>query len=286
MNITYVPVLAILRDLYSQPRDLNRFRTYLDTMLQGTDDVVVPITVANPMAKEHALAKATELLALGAEEVGAAAAEEAASRLADIPGQFKATLVLADDAAGGWTNRYLLEATSRFDARVDRKRNFVCALLWTSESATHQSIREGLLGDVYRAAYRYHIGPAQTLRAMLAQEGHAAVFAGAQLTLPPDALDRARAVIAPFLDTTNYAQQFAAFYGDAAAVSVGYPPLGLPTRAGFELALADALTAGRDPVAVLTALTAAPRPAPGSTPPAGAAAQPRGTRRSRAAPSA
>lgn len=263
MNITYVPVLAILRDLYSQPRDMNRFRTYLETMLQGTDDVVVPITAANPMAKEHALAKANELLALGAEEVGAAAAQEAASRLAAVPGQFKATLVLADDDAGGWTNRYLSEATSRFDARVDRKRNLVCGLLWTSESPTREAIREALLGDIYRAAYRYHIGPATTLRAMLEQEGHAAVFAGGHPTLPLDALDRARAVTTPFLDTAVYAQQFATFYGDAAAVSVGYRPLGLPPRAGFEVALADARAARRDPVAVLAdALTADPPPAP------------------------
>jgi hypothetical protein len=40
-------------------------------------------------------------------------------------------------------------------------------------------------------------------------------------------------------------------YGDEAAISVGYPPLGLSPRAGFQVALADALAERRDPVAVL-----------------------------------
>ncbi|HEX2032572.1 MAG TPA: hypothetical protein VHS99_00165 [Chloroflexota bacterium] len=257
VELSYLPVLVILRDLYAQPRDMNRFRSYLATMLQGTDDVVVPITVANPMAKEHALAKAEELLALGADEVGAATTEEAGRRLAAVPGAFKVSLVLADDAGGGWTNRSLLEAQSRFALRIDRKRNFVCALAWTSESPAREEIRETLLGDIYRAAYRYHAGAARTLGAMLEQEGLAGVFAGSRPALPADALAGARAVIAPYLDTTDYAQQFAALYGDEAAVSVGYSPLGLPPRAGFQVALADAGGAGRDPVAVLAALSAA-----------------------------
>ena len=36
--------LAVLRDLYARPRDATRFRAYLDAMLQGTGDVVLPIT--------------------------------------------------------------------------------------------------------------------------------------------------------------------------------------------------------------------------------------------------
>jgi hypothetical protein len=56
MEITYVPVLATLRDLYAQPRDMARFKRCLHTITQGTDDIVVPIVAANPMAREHVLA--------------------------------------------------------------------------------------------------------------------------------------------------------------------------------------------------------------------------------------
>src|SRR6202011_5453817 len=47
VKITYLPVLQTLRDLYLQPRDVRRFRAYVATLTGGTDDVVLPIGVAN-----------------------------------------------------------------------------------------------------------------------------------------------------------------------------------------------------------------------------------------------
>src|SRR2546421_10773414 len=85
MKVGYVPVLRILRDLYVQPRGMQRFQKYVATLTGGTQDVVLPIGVANPMAKEHAVAKIDELLALGAETIGAAAAANAHERLERIP---------------------------------------------------------------------------------------------------------------------------------------------------------------------------------------------------------
>src|ERR1700732_5106600 len=103
MRVTYVPVLQTLRDLYVQPRDMQRFRRYIASLTGGTDDVVLPIGVANPMAKEHAVVKIDELLAIGADEVGAQAALEAATRLARLQNpnvEIKASVVLVDDVAG------------------------------------------------------------------------------------------------------------------------------------------------------------------------------------------
>src|SRR5437870_662459 len=115
MKITYLPVLATLRELYLQPRDMPRFRQYIAMLTGGGDDVVLPIGVANPMAKEHAVARIDELLALGADTVGAEAATSAQARLAGVQGdnEIKASVVLADDVAGGWTNRYTTEAIVR-----------------------------------------------------------------------------------------------------------------------------------------------------------------------------
>ncbi|MGH2369340.1 MAG: hypothetical protein ACRDI2_14195 [Chloroflexota bacterium] len=254
MDIEYLPLLGVLRDLYSQPRSMERFKRYVDTMLGGTGDVVLPIGVANPMAKEDAVAKLDELIGLGAEEVGVKAAQEAAARLGGVPGALKVGLVLADDAHGGWTNRYLTEATSRFDDRGGLKRGFATGLLWTGESPTPAQIREELLRAMYRAAYQQRHGLPGTLGAMLAQEGLAAVFAGASPWLPPGELDAAREVMAPHLDApaaTSYPVVFACMYGDEAAESVGYARLGLPPRAGFGVALADALDRRQDPVAAL-----------------------------------
>jgi hypothetical protein len=104
-------------------------------MTGGTDDVVVPIGIANPMAREHALARVDELIALDADSMGAAAARTADDRLRDVPGpEIKASIVLADDVGGGWTNRYTTEAMVRFPGRGALKRPFATALVWTSET--------------------------------------------------------------------------------------------------------------------------------------------------------
>jgi hypothetical protein len=131
MDVIYLPVLGVLRDLYAQPRDFERFRNYLDAMLGGTGDIVLPITGANPMAKEHALRAVDRLLALGAEQIAAGAAQEAAARLRGAPGSLKTALVLMDDALGGWTNRYITEATDRFGAPPPAHRRFATGMAWT-----------------------------------------------------------------------------------------------------------------------------------------------------------
>src|SRR5579859_1716650 len=129
VNITYVPVLRILRDLYLQPRDMHRFRAYVATLTGGTDDVVLPIGVANPMAKEHAVASIDELLAEGADDTAAEATATARARLDRIhqEREIKASLVLVDDVGGGWTNRFTTEAMVRFPSRGALKRPFATA---------------------------------------------------------------------------------------------------------------------------------------------------------------
>src|SRR5258708_9138562 len=104
MKISYLPVLGTLRELYVQPRNMQRFRQYIAALTGGGDDVVLPIGVANPMAKGHAIGSIDALLALGADEIAAEAAANAQSRLAQLRGgyEIKATVVLADDVAAGW----------------------------------------------------------------------------------------------------------------------------------------------------------------------------------------
>jgi hypothetical protein len=251
MNITYLPVLPTLRELYVQPRDMRRFREYIATLTGGGDDVVLPIGVANPMAKEHALARIDELLALGADHIGAVAAADAQARLAHVPGPYeiKASVVLADDVAGGWTNRFTTEASVRFPSRGALKRPFATTLVWTSELPTTEQIRREVLAAIYRVAYQQRHGLPKTLRTMLDQEGLAGVFSGTTPTLGSDALAQARSIVNQDTDNALYPRIFAALYGDAAAEQLGYEALGLPPRAGFEVALADALEQRRDPVA-------------------------------------
>ena len=58
------------------------------------------------MARDHVRAVLDELVAQDADAIAADAVAFASSRLTDVPGEFKAAVVVADDLMGGWTNRY------------------------------------------------------------------------------------------------------------------------------------------------------------------------------------
>lgn len=115
-------------------------------------------------------------------------------------------------------------------------------ILWASERYTATSLTEQVLAACYRTAQLLEHGPPKTLRQLLAQEGGAAAFAGTAQRLDADELAHMRAVVTPHLDTTAFPTAFACLYGDDAARSVGYAPLGLSAGAGYALALDDAST--------------------------------------------
>jgi hypothetical protein len=86
---------------------------------------------------------------------------------------------------------------------------------------------------------------------LLQQEGLALRFAEAPLEMTAAQLDAARDVLARLGDEPDYPAAFAFLYGDDAAVELGYRPLGVPPRAGFAVALANARDRDSDPVAAL-----------------------------------
>jgi hypothetical protein len=242
MQIVLVRSLQAQRGLYDLPRGTERFQAYIALMTGGTNEMVLPLSLLNPMGKEHVAATLDALIALDAEAVAADAVADAQRRLADVPGELRVALVVVDDVGGGWTDRYLTETRHRFEADGERKRGWATALFWTSEQPSPRGVREATLAAVYRAAYKLRHGTPRTLAQMMAQEGQAAAFAEvAPPTLPPAELDTIRAVIEPRRDTTRFPVAFACLYGDEAAIAVGYPPLGLPPRAGYTLALIEAL---------------------------------------------
>jgi len=110
MNLDYVPLLRVMRELHGiprgQPPDFNgmrRFRQYLRTIFPHDEgaEQLLPLLLMNPMGKDHVTALLDALLAMDADGIGARAAAEASARLADVPGDFKAGLVVADDLRGG-----------------------------------------------------------------------------------------------------------------------------------------------------------------------------------------
>lgn len=179
MELEFLRLLQVQRDLYRMPRGMERFRAYLRTMIDAeTGDLGLPLVAMNPMGKDHVPALLDRLLELGGDDIGAAAVSVARQPLTDATGRFKVGLVIADDAHGRWTNRCAYEFAHRFEEMAFCKRGWIVALLWTSEAPAETTIREEVLMSVYRAAYIQQRGPAKTLSEMLEQEGYAMATAG------------------------------------------------------------------------------------------------------------
>ena len=250
MEIIYIPTLEILQELYSKERDMSRFEWYLQQMLgeneEGELDVVVPITAANPMGREHCLAKVNALLELKAEEVAQQAFEEATVDFPDVDQPVRAAITLLDDIGGGWTNRYLNEAAIRMcteprDARGNQKRRFVTVSCWTSEAYSAADIRAEARTALFRYAHLQRHGHPNTLQQIMTMDGEARAFAGHTPQLDADELEYTEEVIGPFLESADFGVQFACLFGDEAAQSTGYTPQGFGPYAGFEFALEQAL---------------------------------------------
>src|SRR4051812_17961418 len=135
MDLELLPLLQAQRDLLKTGRGFERFKQYLDLMLDGQGEIALPLATFNPMSKPHVAELLDALIAMGAEEVARAALDEAAVRLQGIPGKLRVGLVIADDAMGGWTNRYLTDARHRFEDDGEIKRGFATTLIWTGEAA-------------------------------------------------------------------------------------------------------------------------------------------------------
>jgi hypothetical protein len=161
---------------------------------------------------------------------------------------YKFGLVVADDARGGWTNRYLFEAKDRFENRYAVTHGFITALLWSSEMPSAERVRQETAAALYRTAWIWRFGLPGTLGEMLRQEGLAARFAG---VAAGDLDATSEAVLRRHLDSRDYPVQMACLYGDAAAETLGYAPLGADVDAGMRFAASAAFLGNAEVLAEL-----------------------------------
>jgi hypothetical protein len=248
MKLDYVPLLQVQRALQAMPRGMERFRQYLRVMLndRGDDLQLPPLALMNPMGKDHVTAVLDALLALDADGAATRALAAAGEQLADVRGDFKASLVVVDDAGGGWTNRYAYEFELRFKLAPRNKRFWVIGPVWTSDVPREHTAREAMLTAAYRTAHVLQHGPALTLRDMMAQEGLVMVRAGCtEPSLDADDLAYTREVLLPHLGAGDMRTAIECLFGDQAARSLGFTPRGLSAWAGLALALHDARAAAR-----------------------------------------
>jgi len=244
MTLTFVPLLRVQRELYAMPRGMERFREYIRTMTDAeTGDLALPLVAMNPMGKDHVPALIDEYLALGAEEIAEDAVKNVRRATASAVADYKVALVVSDDLKGGWTNRWASEYSHRIEYEAITRRGWLVGILWTSEPASGQNVRDAVLTSIYRAEYlQTHAAP-KTLGEMLDQEGYAMARAGCTTPqLDDDDLAYTRSVIKPHLGATDRATVIACLFGDPAAKALGYPPQGLSERAGLAMALSNART--------------------------------------------
>lgn len=259
MNVEYMPLLQIQRDLYSRPRDMNRVRAYLGTMLNdaGDDLEIPPLVAMNPMAREHVPRLLDDYLAIEADEIARRAIVEAGLPEAKLPGALatescKLGLVVVDDLLGGWTNRYATEFQIRFaagrnNARTKARSRFLMGALWSSEPASESTVRQTTLLSVWQFIYRGINGPPQTVGEMIRQIGFCLARSGAAFPdLNAAELDRARQILSEHLDARDMPTAIACLFGDEGAASLGFTQFGLPPRAGDAVGLDDFHRAPRE----------------------------------------
>jgi hypothetical protein len=265
MNLDYVPLLQVQREIQGMPRDRERFYHYLRTIWNcyEEDFELIPLMFANPMARDHVTTLLDDLLAMGADQIAASAAAEAVPRLPDGPGEFKVSIVVCDDLKGGWTNRYDYEFKNRVGyidflggddppAPIEWKPPkwlkflWLVGCLWSSEPASARAVREAILTAIYRVAVLQKRGAPRTLREILDQEGEVMTLAGCEgPVLDDEDIAYTRDVLTPFLDATDKRTCIECLFGDAAGRTLGFTPRGLSPWAGLALALHDARAASQ-----------------------------------------
>jgi hypothetical protein len=223
MNFELVPILDLMLDFYEKPRDFDRFQAYL-SLLQGETkgDLARPIGGFNPMAKAHVLQKLNELKSLDAEKIMAETLASLRSNQKNAP-IFKVSLTLADDAQGGWTNRFTTDFDSKFKLNALVKRQFCTPVFWTSDNYSTNIIQEITMEYAFRTVYWHDKKTKpQTLKDHVEQEQFVAKKTTYKLPKPECDVPSLRQFYKTHADSDDYALIFNFFYGDAASESLGF----------------------------------------------------------------
>lgn len=242
MAIEFVPLLQIQRELLDIPHGMERFNSYLDTVLNKTKDDVelVPMLAMNPMSREHVAGALDRLLAIEAETAGARTVAGFQTRCPFIQSTLKVGMVILDDVAGGGTNRPLMTAEAIMSGLAKHDRGWIPIGLWASENYTWETVYQTTLRGIYSHFYKArHRAPA-TLREAMRQEGMVAKFADIPPMLEEEDLAYSQTVLTAYLERSDFPTVVACLLGDEAAVSVGFPPIGLSLNAGIEVGIMEA----------------------------------------------
>ncbi len=247
MHLSVHPILRELRGLYDVEDlySMERFWAYKRLLVDGPE--LLPLGDFSPMGRRQP-EYLDALLELDAEGLAATLAREIETELGAVQAEFRLLLVVVDQPANGWTQRWLTDAAWRFGPeklpQQLPERRWRSVQLWTHVPPTPCYLEAQLRDAVARASWRLEHGGPVTLADMMRQEGAAlayggGTFAGAPLSTERDELEYTRQVLSPLRQSDHWPTCFAALYGDGAAREVGFPPLGLGALAGLALAVSE-----------------------------------------------
>lgn len=229
--VSVVPTLAAMADIYRLPRaggpNSPRFTAY-HARVAATHG----LSAYNPMAGPHALEAVEALLALDAEAMAAAVATEILARL-EYHGHVTLAVVVA--SPGMWTDRIATDIGHRTLDVGAAHHGLV--MQWARESITATSVRNATIAETVRVVHTAQHGAARAVHAVLEREGRALAMGDATFArlnaAEQQAVEEAFEIIG---DSANLADIVAIAFGDDAARTLGYPPLGLPLDAGVRWA--------------------------------------------------
>lgn len=225
MTVRFVPTLAFMADVYRRSTEggarSERFLAYTTAAREGT-----PVHGYNPMTSKPVGATVDALLAIDAEAVAAAAADDVASTLGHTDDELMHFTVATP---GMWTDRLATEVEHRLLAKDPGG-----VLWWFDDVADVTAVESAARAQAARLVSVRRHGPPQTLRAAVAQEGAAAAASG----LEPRVDDAAAAALDVLGDDTGLPSMVAFLWGDDGAREMGFTPIGLDAGVGIAHAVA------------------------------------------------
>jgi hypothetical protein len=228
--IQHVPLLTTIRPLYDIPREASlRFPRYLALLGNTATTVIPPLGVMNPMAKAHIATVLDQLISAGIDTLAQQWITEAEAQLGDL-GDYRHGFGMADDVAGGWTERSATEMRLRFAPPYQQ---WLTTVLFASDSISIPHIRSLVRTTCYRHYSQMQHGVPHDLTTMLQQEQGALRFGNITPTLASDDLAYTDHIIRPYLTATDYPTLVAVLWGDEVARHNGFPPLGFSRDAGL-----------------------------------------------------
>lgn len=226
MTVEISPTLEFMLNIYSLPReagpDSERFKAFRAAAAEGR-----PLAGYNPMTGEPVGDTITALIDLDAEKI---AGEVATATAAAIGFSNAPRMYLTVAAPGMWTDRFGTEVEHRLKATRPES-----ILLWFDDGFTAETIEREVVAQTVRL---YEVtnrngGPPESLQQAVEQEGRALAKAGARGQHDDDAAK----ILDEMGSDSRLGTMVGFFYGDDGAEMLGYAPLGLTGKTGYDHAV-------------------------------------------------